>query len=1340
MTRIIHIILLAWLQLIVHAQPAIVRQLGMSDGLSSDYVLSMAQDKYGFLWVATENGLNRFDGSHFLSYYKMSNVRGLTGNELNCLLDDPAEPLMWIATQRGGLNVYDYGKDEFRRYLHDKTSGSIATNDITSVAPSEDSSIWVSTYWKGIDYLDKRQRKFIHYNTGNVKGLVSNQTWTVLDGGNGIIYVGHVRDGFSIIDTHARRALNFRHNAHEPQSLSGNAVYCIYRDKDSRVWVGTNNGLDLFDPIRAAFIHYDDNGRFRHPVYSIRQFSDGRLWIASEQGGIAIISIPQLLLGTLGVHSFAYIREGDTNCDLSGNSVRCLMEDRFGNVWVGLYGAGINLIEHSPPLFSQLIYSPVAPERHLSNKSVLGLCTDRQRRLWVGTDGDGLNLFDHHLKRIDTTPILPGRSIQVIHSDCRGGMWLGCFNDNLYYLASPEACPRPVFRSAEDVRCLYEANGSTLFVGTSTGINEIDTRSLGVRRRIAIKENLTRCLTRDHEGRYWVGTFGGGLIICDQHFKVSCQVTTANGLPSNTVCSVLADRKGRVWVATGEGLVRFDQPSNHHFTVYSTAQGLNNFNIRALAEDAQGNIWLSTDRGISCKRASSETILNYDYRDRISIGSFNANSVAAGADSTLYFGCTHGITWFKPAYVLAKREPPRVFITSVDINTSREGLPDSTKVLMGCKSISLSHKENTFTLHFNVLNYSLSHSVEYAYRMEGLQDEWITTQDNQITLRNIPHGTYRLEVRCRLRNQEWSSHVASILIKIRPPIWLAWWAWVIYLLTGACIIFYVLKFYLRKIRLEYLLRHETAMREHEKHLNEERLRFFTNITHELRTPLTLILGPLEDMSHSSDIPIAEKHRLAVINQSANRLHDLINRLLEFRKTETDNRHLNVRKANIVDAVHEVCLTYEELSHNDNVAIRFIAPEPSIELWFDPEVIRIVVDNLVSNAIKYTDRGHIDISVERKGDAKQFVEIAVSDTGYGISADALPHIFDRYYQENTLHQASGTGIGLALVKNLVTLHEGTIRVESTPGQGSSFIVTLDVANTYPQANRGQNLQSPQLDDGNKPAADFHPDTSVTGRDILLIVEDNKDIRQYIAESFADSYDVRQAEDGRQGLAIALDTIPDIIISDIMMPHMDGNELCKILKRDLRTSHIPIILLTAKESNTEKEEGYDAGADSYITKPFSRSLLKSRIENLIKARRLLLKRMQTVVSENYSMEQKQRLLREAMTQTDKAFFDRLHKIIDDNISGELDINLLASQLNISTSTLYRKMRALTGNNTNEYIRHYKMQYAEKLLLQNRYTISEIAFMVGISSIAYFRKCFKEEYGSIPSEYIKKIKAAE
>ena len=1316
------------------AQQFTTSSLGLEQGLSCSYVVNMAQDKYGFLWFATEEGLNRFDGERFFNYYKSRNTtNSISSSELNCVLDDPQHPWLWIGTKNDGLNRFNYETDNFTCYKHEANNkNSIATNDITHIAPANDGNIWITTYWKGVEYLNTQRGVFIHYNKDNVKGMPDNQLWCVNDLGNGIIMTGHVKAGLTIIDTHNHTARNYQHT-NNPYSISSNEVNCTYKDRNGTIWIGTSKGLDIFDAMNQRFIHVAKDVLNGVRIYDIKQLSDGNIWVATESKGIAIIELNKKPFNANLHYTCTFLQEGNTEYSLAGNSVRCLWEDKYNNVWAGLYGKGINFLTQSRPLFETITYSTPFQQNSLTERSVMGITIDQTGNLWVGTDGNGINVFSPTKERIATYPSEIGKNVIVACHDSKGNLWFGSF-DKGCYVKTISGSFNKLPLDAYDARCFYEDKQHKMWIGTSQGLFVVDIDSKTIEKKYQIGNNLVRAITQDRKGRIWVGYFGNGIEVFDANMKSLAHLTStpssnSKSLPSNNINHLFIDSQQRIWAASNEGAICFENSNYNIFNIYGKATGLNNAHIRALAEDSKHNIWMSTNSGISCLTTQGK-ILNFTNKDNVPLANFNDGSVTQSHGGTIYFGSAQGLCYFNPSQVLSRHQVPQVFITSLTIMSSLER-NDSIINLTNKKRISLAYNENTFSISFNTQDYALEKYVEYSYMLEGMQKDWITTGSGTITLRDIPPGKYKLQVRSRIYKQPWSTEMAELDITIRPPFWLAWWAKLIYALVIIALAWMGLRIYKRHLRLEYLLHAEKINHEQELKLNEERLRFFTNITHELRTPLTLILGPLDDISHSTDITKNIKHKLAIIYQSAVRLNDLITQILEFRKTETENKQLHVVKGNIVDAIHEICLKYEELAQKPKVVFRFVAPEPTIETYFDQEVVRTIVDNLVSNAIKYTDQGSIDISVERRRQGEEhLVDITVSDTGHGISTDALPHIFDRYYQENGMHQASGTGIGLSLVKNLVKLHEGEIKVESSLEQGTSFIFTIKEDNVYPTALHGkkETVSTAMAQENSKEA--------LTGKKPrLLIVEDNKDILEYIANSFANDFETFTAPNGSEGLALALDKIPDIIISDIMMPKMDGNEMCRILKGDVRTSHIPIILLTAKDSIESKEEGYDSGADSYITKPFTHSLLLSRIQNLLTQRKRNLAQIQD--SKETDLTEKKRQLRESLNKVDQEFFDKMNKLIEENICGDVDVNMLAENLAMSTSTLYRKMKALTGISTIEYIKKYKMEYAEHLLLEGKYTISEISFMVGMNSVAYFRRCFKAEYGEIPSEYLKKLK---
>lgn len=1342
--------LVSWLCVcLTGAQPYSIQSIGLAEGLSNNYVLGITQDKQGFLWFATEEGLNRFDGIQVLNYYK-NNDNSISGNELNSLLDDPHEPVLWIATQRNGLNAYNYETGRFTYYQHDDARPeSLITDDVTHVAAAHDGNIWLSTYWQGIDYLDKRTGRFTHYNTSTVEGLPDNQLWTVLDGGDGNLYAGHVRHGFSVISIREKTAVNYMPQPGNPHSLEGSEVNCIYQDNAGRIWVGTERGVMLFDASARRFYRLTDKDRrLSHPVLDIRQTSDNRIWIALDFGGIAILDLSYSGFRSPGDFSIRFIEAGDNSSYLSHSRVRRLFQDRFGNVWVGTYGGGVDFIRKSPPLFHKYEYThnPAHTQNSMTRRNVACVVLDSNDEVWIGSDDGDIN----HFRKGTRHEVfgLQANLVQAAYRDKQGGLWFG-----LYYggvacqdperKGRPAILPHPELQGV-DVRHISENARGNILLCTSSGIYELDRLSHAPVGHYTPGNKLTRCLLEDADGNYWVGSFGDGLMVLDRNFKLLKTFNMSTHFPSNTVNCLFRDTHGTVWVGTGDGLVAYPPPQGWKrdtYKVYGRNEGLANTFVCGIVGDRRGNIWFSTNKGISCLHANGQGCSNYDASDNLPLGSFNPGSVATDTKGNFYFGSIDGLCYFHPDEVLKSRVAPSAVITSLKvIGSLNSRQKDRTLTIGNRQDVQLGYRENTFDVTFTIPDFALKNDVEYAYRLEGLDNTWYTVpRSNSLTFRNLTPGSYQLQLKTRIRNQAWNDRVTSLDIRIVPPFYLSEWAEILYILLGLGLITYLSYAWQRMLHTKAMYRIEKQSRAREQDLNNERLRFYTNITHELRTPLTLIIGPLEDLQKNNSLVPGDARRITMIHQSALRLLDIINQLLEFRKTETQNKRLCVQKGNLVETVYEIGIKYKELHLKH--AVDFVIDtdgKDTLEAYYDKEVVNIVLDNLISNALKYTEKGEVRVGVKEAVHlGTPSIDLWVSDTGYGISPEALPHIFERYYQENGQHQASGTGIGLALVKNLVTLHEGEITVESEPMRGSTFHVWLQRDATYPDALHAE-ANAPEtrkVTPDALTATDVYAGMADGAKPILLIVEDNMDIRQYLADSLSDEFDILTASNGEEGKEKAFTYTPDIIVTDIMMPLMDGMELCKHLRQDIRTSHIPLIALTAKDSLKDKEEGYMVGVDSYLTKPCSASLLRSRIHNLLRIRRQL---AQHFSDKTATVDNRPEVLEESLNRLDKEFIDKINELITSRLaSDKLDINYLSEQLCMSSSTLYRKMKAITGMSANEYIRKIRMKSAEEYLLQGRYSISEVAFKVGINNMNYFRQCFKEEFGCTPSEFIRRLK---
>lgn len=1324
--------------------------LGIENGLSNNYIMSITQDKKGFMWFATESGLNRFDGHKFRVYKKSyDNIdKSISGNELNKVYSDKFDDVIWIGTQREGLNLFDCKTETYTYFRHQHNDkNSIITNDITDITNSADGNLWISTYSHGVEYFDKKKRIFVHYDSLMVPDLVRDGAWTIKDDEKGNLYIGHVNEGLSILSIKEKTVINYKYDPANPYSLPGNTVLDICIDKNGYIWVGTNNGLALFNPEHnnfTVFKHSDKRegslaGNF---IYCIEQMSDDKIFIGSENGGISILNIRQNIFQSPNEILFKNITDNGTVSGLSNTTVRSIFQDSFNNIWIGTYGGGINIINNIPSFFNVWAYSPIPNVKNkLNNKIAWGICADENDNLWIGTDGGGINYFENGVNKSILNKEKGNISDNAILSairDSKGNLWFGTYEGgvNVFDYKNRKFIPNiiPLFKRT-DIRCFFEDKQNNMWIGTGDGLyvyNAVNKTSRHFTKdSIPIHDNTVRAFCQDKERNYWIGTFGQGLSILSPKMELRNHYFTDSSFCSNMVNYIFRDKKDQMWIATSEGLVLFpDSRSTCKYKVFTEKDGIIDNYIRAITNDADNNIWISTNNGISRFVPDQNKFFNYNHSAGVPIGSFMSGSVTKTSDGYIYFGSQNGVCYFNPSNIPTNQSTSPVAITGFYIYDSQIESPGKENSVPIEKKITLSYKQNTFSISFNTLNYAQKDITEYSYMLYGMDNKWNNTQgENVITFRNIPFGEYEFKVKSRLLNQEWSDNIASVKIIIYPPFWLAWWAKIIYTFIAVAIVYSIIRFYKRKLDLESSLVLEKKNHIQEQELNDERLRFYTNITHELRTPLTLILGPLDDMQNDPTLTEKQQSRISVIRRSANRLLRLINQILEFRKTETQNKKLSVEKGDIATLVKEIGLKYKELNISKMIGIDIKIETNNTVIYYDSDIISTILENLISNAIKYTHKGKVCIILKDViENGINYTEIKVQDTGEGIQQEYLPRIFDRYYQVKDRNHVSGTGIGLAIVQNLVKIHQGTISVESEQGKGTTFSFRIRTNSEYPDAiHVNTNLNEPEIiiteTKENK--------DNIRDKKIILVVEDDDEILSYIKDSLSDYYKVLTTNNGAKGFELAISNIPDIIISDIMMPIMDGIEFCKKIKKDIRTSHIPVILLTAKDTIHDRTEGYKTGAESYIVKPFNSALLHSRITNLLDSR----KKTAKLVNENTA--KKSTLLIESISKIDNEFIEDITSIIEQNLDAEkIDVNFIADKMNMSHSTLYRKIKALTGMTINEFIRKVRVCNAEKFLLTGKYTISEVSYMIGMNSLTYFRQCFKDEYGLPPSEYIKYI----
>ena len=1325
---------------------SIFKNLGLKEGLSNGFVNDMIIDGQGFIWAATESGLTRIAGTKCTIF--KNNNSNIDNDGIVGLYYNKESNSIWILFKNGHIDVFDCKTQQFIHFTQKIPKKSVA--DIKGAA---DGGIWIAYYDGTIQHYTPKNQKFSTISNKRLPNI-KNGIRSITDDGNDHLYIGLRIEGLYVYNLRTQKTKYFRHNPNDPQSLPGDNVRSICIDHAKNIWVGTNLGLGLLDPFTGkfkVFKHIANNpaSLAGDNIHQIIEMNDRTLWIASDIGGISVLDLNLYKNPLTEELKFSQITK--ENSGLSSNNNRRIIQDSFGNIWIANYSMGIDFIAKSAASINTLQYMGKALEE------VTGLYCDHQGNLWIGQD-NLMSLYQNGklMQTWNFSSYLSNSSssIYVFEEDKKGNIWCGTSDNGvLKFNPHTHSFTRINYAQNLDVHALCENAQGKMWVGTEAGIFSVENDKINkeqeLNRQMGKNPTIIYSIKEDNYGQIWIGTLDRGVFVFSKQMKLIVHLTEKNLLATNTINHIIKDADGGIWMATMRGLAYVQNPLQPGaIKNYNERYGIKDSHIRAISQDKQGNIWVSMFSGIACLNIHKQRFYNYDYESGIPTSNFVEASAVTTPDGTIYFGSPGGICFFNPQQLT---EPKAVSPIQI-INCERVGkLSDqfASRLISPNNEgiICLSHDDNTFKINFTIKDFSQEGNVEYSYMMKGLDDQWYETEgDNEVTFRNLKPGDYTFIIRAKLKNQDWEdASTAEMKVVVNPPLWLTWWAKLCYVLLIMGILGYFFRSYQKQLLLRNSLVQEKWESKQRQQVNEERLRFFTNITHELRTPLTLILGPLEDLMEDKEIAERVHHKIGCIHASAERLLNLINDILEFRKTQTQNRKLTVAKANLGAFVREIGVRFKDLNQNSRLNIRLNVKTGVPELYFDSEVINTVINNLMSNAIKYTPEGSITLSLTMPED--NTVAIAVEDTGYGIDKDALPHICDRYYQENGNHQASGTGIGLALVKSLATLHQAELTVESEKGRGSKFTFSLKADRTYLEAlhkDDNQDLATAENAEENEttskePTEDIRP--------LLLIVEDNADIRLYIEESLHEDYRIIQACNGREGMEQAFSKVPDIIVSDIMMPEMDGIKMTHILKEDIRTSHIPIILLTAKTSINDQEEGYDSGADSYLTKPFSAKLLHSRIRNILSGRRRLadyivqknISQFETSADEQQTSQKATEEKEDAMTcqisNLDKKFLEKLNKLIENHIStDDLDMAFMTDKMAMSHSTFYRKVKALTGMSANEYIKKAKLRHSMTLLKKGEYSIAEVAILAGFNNLGNFRESFKREFGKSPSEILK------
>lgn len=1321
--------------------------LTVENGLSQSSVLSITQDSLGFMWFGTKDGLNKFNTQNFEIYkYHKKDKSSLTSSmNINALLTDH-KGNVWVGTQKG-LNLYLPKTNSFKRFqYHPKRKNSLSNNIIRCIYEDRQGYLWVGTD-SGLNKMvgpDKFERYFT--STGPAKGRVHHLIKAIHQDHNNVMWIGTIQGLSSMtLEKGKYRYQSYIHEAGRPESLSDNDISSILEDRRHNLWIGTHNsGLELLDRTKGVFRHFRSKKGQANSISSnvIRKMMvarDGKLWV-STLNGINIIDVENQTVRVLNHHP-------DDPSSLNQNSIYDMMQDAAGSVWVGTYYGGVNVYHENSTPFRE--YKSNSGKNALSSNVVSAILEDQKHNLWIGTEAEGLNYYDRSSGKFNSfrhdpenPASLSSNLVKAVSVDHKGKVWVGTYEGGLD-LFLPESGSFKHYKPNPADPYALNSNRIIALLHDSQKRFWIGTRAQGIYLYNEKSDNfdpytgkdgehdlrIVRCFFEDSKKNIWIACSSGTYILENNSNTLRRFKTRNNDTKFNDINFIQEDSKGIIWLGGYEsGLIRYI-PELKTTRFFTKEEGLPSNVVLGMLEDAKGYLWISTDNGLS--KFDRKVFKTYTVRDGLPGNVFNYNSFFKDSKGEFFFGGFNGMVSFFPDQIKDNKMVPkavfsrlRLFNKPVNINDETELLSENFSLT---KSITFSHHQNIFTIDFAVLNYIKSEKNRYAYKLEGFEKDWNYVSSPSATFTNLPSGTYTLLIRGSNNDGVWTAAPARLTIHVNPPFWKTWWAYLIYLSCFLGLLFLFSRF----LWIRALLR-----REHE--LYQMKLDFFTNVSHEIRTPLTLIVGPLENLINETQESPALNRKLLTVRKNAGRLTRLVNELMDFRKAESGKLRLNISPGNIVPFAKEIFLSFQYLAIKHQISYQFISEEEEIEVYFDNEQLEKVVFNLLSNAFKFTpDGGAIHLAVLKTKDG--FLEIRISDNGKGIPEESRAKLFTNFYQvKDPLSRNSGTGIGLALSKKIAQLHYGGLflldeKNTTEEGMHTCFCLKLKLGQTHFSK---EELVEEFLNSENPEHYQFNPDpenvwTSLPQENVteepltLLIVEDNHEVRDFIVQSLSPYYQILVAENGEEGVDLAIEKIPDLIVSDVMMPVMDGLQLCRTLKVDVRTSHIPIILLTARSGNIHEVNGLRTGAEAYLTKPFSINSLQLNISNLL----MLQANMRRKFSQQITLQPSNILIESS----DEEFLNKVMLIIENNFAeADFSVNTLASDLGMSTPVLYKKIKVLTGLTVNNFVKSVRLKRAAQLLRQNVYTVYEIAYIVGFNDPKYFSKEFIKQFGRTPSDY--------
>lgn len=1317
-----------------HSKDITFNHLTTDEGLSQFSVNSIYEDEMGFIWIGTREGLNRYSGNSVKTYKLIKNdptslfcntVLRIVGNKKGkiYLMCNDGVSEYDIRTERfttllqGGITSIHYSnrlyigkKNEI--YCYDEQTKNfnliytIAGKNIkiSSLFLDKQHKLWIGTDNSGVYTLSANKRLTHPILKGNITSIYNdskNELW-----------IGSWEHG--LFHVTPKGITNITSNSVSTNTLSSNFVRSCCEDNAGNMWIGTFNGLNKLNKRTGEFSYYNAKnkagGLTNQSIWCIIKDHQGTLWMGTYFGGVNYFN-PEYEIYT------KYEATTNEKDGLSSPIVGKIIEDQSHNLWICTEGGGLNFYNRKTQQFKW--YKANGGQNSISHNNIKSIYyNDKEGVVWIGTHLGGLNKLDVKTNRFTHYKMIDG---------------------------DPTSLPSDV------VKDILPYKGE-LILGTHDGVCIFNPKTGKSRNLFAnIKEakyiKTIADLFFDHQGTLWIAVTGEGVFSYSfKTNKLTCyehKTDDKNSISSNNINSITEDHHHNLWFATsGSGLDRFDFATHHFENFDSQKNGLLSDCIYEIGESHYGKLLIITNQGFSTFDYQKRLFQNYSKENGFPLTAINENALYQTKDGNIFIGGINGMISFHENDLNFQPKPYHIVFYRLIVNNKEVKVGDNTSILDSAlyttRKITLNHSQSVFSIQFAATNFIASHKGDIEYKLKGFSDEWTSARGNDmITYTNLNPGKYTLIVRVHGENQKVCPE-ERIEIEILPPFYKSGLAYLLYLIIISVIVYYLNKIYKERIKLEESLKYEKKHIHDIEELNQSKLRFFTNISHEFRTPLTLIIGQVEMLLQYQSFTPAIYNKVLGVYKNSIQLRELITELLDFRKQEQGHMKIKVSELDFVSFIHENYVIFLEYAHSKQINFVFNKEIDTLNLWFDVKQMQKVINNLLSNAFKHTEAGGtISISI-KKEDNKAILEI--QDSGRGIEAEEIEKIFNHFYQTERMETVSnyvGTGIGLTLTKGIIELHKGSIKVASEINKGSIFTIELKLGKEHfdtdqiaPKEEQQELIELRQADTELQFEQDALEESRINRikNAKMLIVEDNEGLRNMLINIFETFYEVVSASDGEEGLAKAKEEMPNIILSDVMMPKMSGTELCKQVKADFDLCHIPIVLLTARTAIEHNIEGLRIGADDYVTKPFNINILVSRCNNLVNSRILL--------QEKFSKQPQAHAQMLATTPIDKALMDKAMAIIEKHLDDtDFNINTFAREIGIARTNLFAKIKAITGQTPNDFILTMRLKKGALLLRNNpELNISEISDRIGFSSSRYFSKCFKDIYHVSPLVYRK------